>query len=105
MPRKKADADLPEAIVKVRIEPWFAVRVVEDTRWNDHLTWLGRTAREALMRAKKDLVIEDHTRKVKLFVTNGKLVHAIGWANPTFPAEPDELIDQILAITGGTLLE
>lgn len=96
---------LPEATVKVRIEPYFSVKVVEDTRHWDHQSWLGRTAREALVRAKKDIVLADRTRKVKLYVTNGKLIHAIGWANPTYPTEPDELIDQVLAITGGVLLE
>lgn len=107
MPRRpKSDNPLlPEATVKVRVEPYFSVRVVEDTRHWDHSTWLGRTAREALTRAKRDIVLADHTRHVKLFVTNGKLIHAIGWANPTYPTEPDELIDQVLAITGGVLLE
>lgn len=108
MPRKKAvseDAELPEAQVKVRIEPYFAVRAIEDSRGlsHAHLTFTGATARKALQNAKNHLVIADRSARVTMFVTNARLIEAIGWSAPTYPDDP-ELLERILRLTGGELL-
>lgn len=103
-PRKKEPEVREPKIIRVRVEPYFAVRVVEDTSGASHAheLFLGATAREALNRAKHRLVRKDS--EDRLLVVNGKAVPAISWANPIYPSD-DQLIDEIMRITGGTLLD
>jgi hypothetical protein len=103
MPRKKETPeaeDSPPRTIRVRIEPYFAVSVLDD-RNHAHERFLGATALQALSQAKYHLA---KGKNVKLLVTNGKLVHAIGWSAPTYPDDSD-LLEDVLRITGGTLLD
>lgn len=99
-PRKKEPEESETRTIRVRIEPYFAVSVLDDPA-NAHQRFLGPTALQALSRAKYHLA---KGKNVKLLVTNGKLVHAIGWAAPTYPDDSD-LLQEVLRITGGTLLD
>lgn len=103
-PRKKEPEVREPKTIRVRVEPYFAVRVVEDSSGASHAheLFLGPTAREALHRAKHHLVRKGSPDR--LMVVNGKAVHAISWANPIYP-DDDQLIDEVMRITGGTLLD
>lgn len=100
-PRKKeAPEESEPQTIRVRIEPYFAVSVLDDPA-HAHQRFLGPTALQALSQAKYHLA---KGKNVKLLVTNGKLVHAIGWAAPTYPDDSD-VLESVLRITGGTLLD
>lgn len=103
MPPRKTLA--PEALerktYRVRVEPYFAVRVIDDPA-HAHQTFLGKTAREALSHAKRNLITKGSPDQ--LLVVNGKLIEAIGWAAPLYPDDSD-LLERVLHITGGILLD
>lgn len=96
---------IPEALEqkthRVRVEPYFAVRVLDDPS-HAHQTFLGKTAREALGLAKRNLISKDSSDR--MLVVNGKLIEAIGWAAPIYPDDSD-LLERVLHITGGILLD
>lgn len=110
-PRKKLPpVERPAAQVRVRVEPYFAVRVLSDSdgRSHAHALYTGPTARAALQAAKNELVARDHGREVALFVVNGSYIEAIGWTLPTYPGQSDEdpyLLDRVMRVTGGVLLD
>lgn len=86
---------------RVRVEPYFAVRVLDDPA-HAHETFLGPTARHALGKAKLSLVRKGSDDR--LLVVNGRLIEAIGWGAPTYPDDSD-LLEEVLRITGGILLD
>ncbi len=102
-PRKKpvATEPLPAVQIKLRVEPYFAVSRVDGPQ---HMKWLGATAREALQRAKNDLVHKNKFQDVSLLVVNGRVIEAISWSAPMYPDDAD-LLDRVLQLTGGILLE
>lgn len=100
-PRKKPQTEVEPKTYRVRVEPYFAVRVVDDPS-HAHELFLGKTAIAALNNAKQNLVRRGSDDK--LLVANGKLIYATGWSAPTYPDDAD-LLQQVMRITGGTLLE
>lgn len=80
--------------LRVRIDPAFVVRVVDEP---DYFPVYGLTAREALTQLKAD-------RGTKLLVTNGRLIEAVNWGAPIYPDQSD-LLEEVLRITGGILFE
>ena len=101
MPARKPPPPIQSKTFRLRIEPYFAVKVVDDPN-HRHETFLGRTAREALLRAKRRVIRPDVEDVV--LVVNGQWLHAIGWT-PVFPSTETEIMDAVLNITDGILIE